>query len=221
MREIVFDTETTGLDPFSGDRVVEIGCVELINRIPTGHSFHRYLNPERDMPRAAFEVHGLSAEFLSDKPLFAEVAADFLEFIADAVMVAHNAPFDVRFLNAELEKVGGPLIDNERVMDTLALARQKFPGQQNNLDALCKRLGVDNSRRDKHGALLDSEILAEVYLELTGGRQAMFDLAEAVAAGGTPIAERQVEPARAHSATAEEEAAHAAFIAQIEDPIWS
>lgn len=221
MREIVFDTETTGLDPASGDRVVEIGCVELINRIPSGRTFHRYLNPERDMPRAAFEVHGLSSEFLADKPLFREVSADFIDFIGDAIMVAHNAPFDVRFLNAELETVGGPLIDSGRVMDTLTMARQKFPGQQNSLDALCKRLNVDNSRRENHGALLDSELLAEVYLELTGGRQAILDLAQAVAGEGVPVAERRVEPPRPHAATPEEEAAHATFIASIEGALWT
>jgi len=221
MREIVFDTETTGLDPLNGDRVVEIGCVELVNRMPTGRTFHKYINPQRDMPRAAFEVHGLSAEFLSDKPLFAEIAADFVDFIGDAVMVAHNAMFDVRFLNAELEKVGGPLIEMHRVADTLALARQKFPGAQNSLDALCKRFAIDSSRRTFHGALLDSELLAEVYLELTGGRQAMLDLVEAASGGGLPITERAVEPPRPHSGSAAEYEAHAAFIAGIEGAIWN
>lgn len=221
MREIVFDTETTGLDPKSGDRVVEIGCIELVNRMPTGRTFHKYINPQRDMPRAAFEVHGLSAEFLADKPLFSEIAVELCEFMGDAVMVAHNAPFDVRFLNAELGKCGARLIEEHRVTDTLAVARQKFPGAQNTLDALCKRFQIDSSRRTLHGALLDSELLAEVYLELTGDRQAMLDLVEAASGEGLPITERAVEPPRPHSASAAERAAHAAFIAEIEGAIWA
>jgi DNA polymerase-3 subunit epsilon len=220
MREIVFDTETTGLDPLNGDRVVEIGCVELVNRVPTGRTFHAYINPQRDMPRGAFEVHGLSAEFLSDNPLFAEVAEKFCEFIGVAEMIAHNAMFDVRFLNAELEKCGGPVIEMHRVSDTLAMARQKVPGAQNSLDALCKRFTIDTSRRTLHGALLDSELLAEVYLELTGGRQAILDLVDA-ASGGLPITERAVEPPRPHQGCDAEYAAHAAFIAGIEDAIWT
>ena len=171
MREIVLDTETTGLDPFQGHRVVEIGCVELLNRIPTGRSFHRYLNPERDMPAEAAEVHGLTAEFLKDKPVFAEIADEFLGFIGDAPLIAHNASFDIAFLNAELERVTKGLISRERIVDTLLLARRKHPGGANRLDDLCARYGIDNTRRTKHGALLDAEILVEVYLELTGGRQ--------------------------------------------------
>lgn len=221
MREIVFDTETTGLDPLNGDRVVEIGCVELVNRVPTGRTFHAYINPERDMPRGAFEVHGLSTEFLADKPIFAQIAEDFCTFIGDAVMIAHNAMFDVRFLNAELEKCGGPVIEMHRVSDTLALARQKFPGAQNSLDALCKRFAIDSSRRTLHGALLDSELLAEVYLELTGGRQVVLDLVETVSGGGLPIPQRTVEPPRPHQGSDAEYAAHAAFIAGIENAIWT
>jgi DNA polymerase-3 subunit epsilon len=221
MREIVFDTETTGLDPLNGDRVVEIGCVELVNRVPTGRTYHAYINPQRDMPRAAFEVHGLSAEFLSDKPLFAEIAEAFCEFIGDAMMIAHNAMFDMRFLNAELERCGSPIIEMHRVSDTLALARQKFPGAQNSLDALCRRFAIDSSRRTLHGALLDSELLAEVYMELTGGRQAALDLMDAASGGGLPITERAVEPPRPHRGSEAEYAAHAAFIAGIEGAVWT
>jgi DNA polymerase-3 subunit epsilon len=177
MREIVLDTETTGLDPGQGHRIVEIGCVELLNAIPTGEAFHVYINPERDMPEEAFQVHGLSASFLADKPVFAEIAADFLKFISDTKIIAHNAEFDLRFLNAELALLGIAPIAGNRVIDTLAMARHKFPGAANSLDALCTRYGIDTSQRTKHGALLDAEILAEVYAELTGGRQAdlVFD----------------------------------------------
>ena len=171
MREIVFDTETTGLDPASGDRVVEIGCLELVNRLPSGETFHVYLNPERDMPAEAEAVHGLSAAFLSDKPLFADVVDGFLAFIGDAPLIAHNADFDMKFINAELQACGRAPLTAHKVIDTLKLARQKFPGAPATLDALCRRFGVDNSGRDLHGALLDSELLAGVYLELSGGRQ--------------------------------------------------
>ncbi|TCT05956.1 DNA polymerase III subunit epsilon [Aquabacter spiritensis] len=174
MREIVLDTETTGLDPLGGDRLVEIGCVEMVNRILTGNVFHVYLNPERDMPQEAFNVHGLSAEFLSDKPKFAQTADEFLAFIADDTLVIHNAAFDIGFLNAELERSGRPVIARDRVIDTLALARRKHPGGPNSLDVLMNRYGIDSSRRVKHGALLDAELLAEVYSELLGGRQAML-----------------------------------------------
>lgn len=176
-REIVLDTETTGLDPSTGDRLVELGCVELVNSIPSGETFHRYIDPERDMPDEAFRVHGLSREFLSGKPKFADIAEDFITFIGDAKLVIHNAEFDMKFLNAELRRVNMPLLTPDRVVDTLMLARRKHPGSPNSLDALCSRYGIDNSRRTKHGALLDSEILAEVYLELTGGRQAALALA--------------------------------------------
>ncbi|MGH6813511.1 MAG: DNA polymerase III subunit epsilon [Methylocella sp.] len=172
MREIVLDSETTGLDPASGHRIVEIGCVELLNAIPTGETFHAYLDPERDIPEEAFRVHGLSAEFLADKPVFAKIAGGFLKFAGGAKIVAHNAEFDMRFLNAELALLGIAPIASDRVIDTLALARRKYPGAPNSLDALCARYGIDISRRSKHGALLDAGILAEVYAELTGGRQA-------------------------------------------------
>ena len=176
MREIVLDTETTGFDSKGDDRIVEIGCVELLNHIPSGETYHVYINPEREMPQAAFEVHGLSTEFLSDKPLFKDISDSFLEFISGSLLIIHNAPFDVGFLNAELKRVNKPFIANDRVLDTLALARRKHPGAQNSLDALCKRYKIDNSAREKHGALLDSEILALVYSELIGGHQAFLEL---------------------------------------------
>jgi DNA polymerase-3 subunit epsilon len=179
VREIVLDTETTGLDPFEGHRVVEIGALELFNRFPTGATFLRYVHPERDMPAAAFEVHGLSAEFLKDKPPFAEVADDFLAFIGDAPLIAHNAGFDIVFLNAELERSAKRLISRDRVIDTLILARRKHPAGPNRLDDLCARYAINNSHRSKHGALLDAEILAEVYVELIGARQAVLGLEEA------------------------------------------
>lgn len=179
MREIILDTETTGLDPASGDKIVEIGCVELLNSVPTGKFFHVYLDPERDVPDEAFRVHGLSREFLRGKPKFVEVVDDFVTFIADAQLVIHNAEFDIKFLNAELHSCGRKLLSRERVIDTLALARKKHPGASNSLDALCSRYKIDNSRRTKHGALLDAEILADVYIELTGGRQTVFVLQNA------------------------------------------
>jgi DNA polymerase-3 subunit epsilon len=188
MREIIFDTETTGLDPASGDRVVEIGCLELLNSIPTGQTFHVYLDPQRDMPQEAFAIHGLSREFLTGKPLFAAIANDFMNFIGDARLVAHNAEFDMRFINAELARIGIPPIPYDRVVDTLALARRRHPGATNSLDALCARYRIDNSRRTKHGALLDSEILAEVYAELCGGRQTTLILASEVS-----VVQAQVE----------------------------
>ena len=171
MREIVLDTETTGLDPASGDRIVEIACIELVNRLPTENTFHVYLNPDRDMPAAAEKVHGLSAVFLRDKQRFPEVAEAFLAFIGDAPLIIHNASFDMKFLNAELALMGRPVLDPQRAIDTLAMARKKYPGAPASLDALCRRFEVDNSGRDLHGALIDSELLAGVYLELTGGRQ--------------------------------------------------
>ncbi len=177
LREIVFDTETTGLDPRKGDRLIEIGCIELVNRIPTGKEFHRYINPERTVPAEAEAVHGLSTQFLLDKPLFAEVAQEFIDFIAGDTLVAHNAVFDVGFLNAEFERLKGPVISMSRVVDTLQLARRKHPAGPNSLDALCKRYGIDNSKRIKHGALMDSLLLAEVYVELLGERQASLVLA--------------------------------------------
>jgi DNA polymerase-3 subunit epsilon len=178
MREIVFDTETTGLDPTQGHRLIEIGCIELLNRIPTGNTFHRYINPERDIPQEAFAVHGLNAVFLQDKPLFAAVADDLLKFFGDDPLVAHNAAFDLGFLNAELARIARPQIARERLVDTLLLARRKHPGGSNRLDDLCARYKVDNSHRTKHGALLDAELLAEIYVELIGARQALLGLSE-------------------------------------------
>lgn len=180
-RKIVLDTETTGLDPSTGDRLVEIGCVELRNLLPTGETFHRYIDPERDVPMEAFRVHGLSREFLTGKPKFADIAKEFLAFIDDAELVIHNAEFDVKFIDAELKRLDLPTLDHRRVIDTLALARRKHPGAPNSLDALCARYGIDNSRRTKHGALMDAEILAEIYLELCGGRQTALELATVAA----------------------------------------
>jgi DNA polymerase III subunit epsilon len=175
-REIVLDTETTGLDPANGDRLIEVGCIEIVNRIPTGREFHRYLNPERDVHRDAVAVHGLTLDFLKDKPLFKDVADEFLEFVGDAPLVAHNASFDVAFLNAELQRLALPTLQSGRVVDTLALARRRHPAGPNSLDALCKRYGIDNSKRTKHGALMDSLLLANVYVELLGERQATLGL---------------------------------------------
>jgi DNA polymerase-3 subunit epsilon len=177
MREIVLDTETTGLNPQGGDRLIEIGCVELLNRIPTGREFHRYINPQRDVPAEAVAVHGLTADFLKDKPLFTDVAQDFLSFIAGDALVIHNAAFDIGFLNAELQRASGPEVTMDRVTCTLQLARRRHPAGPNTLDALCKRYGIDNSKRTKHGALMDSTLLAEVYIELLGVRQAALGLA--------------------------------------------
>jgi DNA polymerase III subunit epsilon len=225
LREIVLDTETTGLDPYQGHRLVEIGCIELVNRIRSGQSFHRYLNPEREMPDEAFNVHGLSTEFLRDKPLFAEVVDDLLAFIGDAPLVAHNALFDFGFLNAELERVGKALVARERLVDTLLLARRKHPAGPNSLDHLCTRYGIDNSHRTKHGALLDAEILAEVYVELIGARQAQLILVETGnATAGAQIGTFSLRPrptALAPRLSADERAAHIAFVATLGDkPIW-
>ena len=223
MREIVLDTETTGLDPNSGHRIVEIGCVETRYHITTGESFHVYINPERDMPEEAFNVHGLSEQFLSDKPVFAEVVEDLLSFIGDAPLVIHNADFDMKFLNAELKRVGRPLLDRDRAVDTVTMARRKFPGAQANLDALCRRFEIDLSRRDKHGALLDAELLADVYLQLRGGAQPGLELAgdTSRAGGASVVVERQARPPRAHAPSAEELAAHAALVESLKDPVWS
>ena len=225
MREIVLDTETTGLKPADGHRVVELGCVELLNRIPTGATFHVYLNPDRDMPAEAFAVHGLSSDFLKDKPRFAEVADDFIAFIADAPIVAHNASFDHGFLCHELKLISRPGISFERVVDTLMLARRKHAAGPYSLDALCARYGIDNSRRTKHGALLDAEILAEVYLELIGGRQATLGLADDIelpesSIDGAIVVRTRPEPLEPRVSEAEREA-HRAFIATLgENAIW-
>jgi DNA polymerase III subunit epsilon len=225
MREIVLDTETTGLDPFQGHRLVEIGCIELVNRIPSGQSFHRYLNPERDVPSEAAAIHGLSSEFLKDKPFFAEIVDDLVAFIGDAPLVAHNALFDLAFLNAELERAGKTLVQRERLVDTLLLARRKYPGAPNRLDDLCTRYGIDNSRRTKHGALLDAELLAEVYLELIGARQAQLILVDvgtsAVGAPAGPVPIRVRPTVLAVRLTADEREAHLAFVATLgEGVIW-
>jgi DNA polymerase-3 subunit epsilon len=217
MREIVFDTETTGLDPLQGDRLVEIGCIELVNGFPTGKVFHRYLNPERDMPEAAFRIHGLSADFLKDKPRFVEVAEELALFLGDeARLVAHNAIFDLGFLNAELERAGRAALSRDRLVDTLMLARRKHPGGANRLDDLCARYKVDNSRRTKHGALLDAELLAEVYVELIGARQALLGLAAAMgdlseARGALALAHIRPQPLVPRVSDADR-AAHRAFV---------
>ena len=220
MREIVVDTETTGLDPGSGHRIVEIGCVELNHHIRTGESFHAYANPERAMPDAAFRVHGLSDAFLSDKPKFEAVAGDFLAFIGDAPLVIHNAAFDLGFLNAELQRIDRPSLDSGRAIDTVGLARRRFPGARVSLDDLCRRFEIDLSGRTKHGALLDAELLAEVYLELCGGRQPDLALASAADSGSGVMVERPVRPARPHAPTASELAAHELLLDQIEKPVW-
>ena len=225
IREIILDTETTGLDPATGDRVVEIGAVELLNHLPTGRTFHVYINPERDMPKEAEAVHGLSSAFLSDKPVFAAIAQDFLDFIGDAALVIHNASFDMAFLNAELGFLRLGPIPPERVIDTLHIARQKHPGSANSLDALCRRYGIDNSKRTKHGALLDSELLAEVYLELIGGRQTALVLEATATKRATTVVAAQItfqRPAPLPSRLSEEErAAHAAFVAALGDhALW-
>ncbi len=225
MREIVLDTETTGFEPAEGHRVVEIGAVELFNHMPTGRNFHQYINPERDMPPDAFEVHGLSEEFLRDFPPFARIVDDFLGFVADARLVIHNAAFDMKFLNAELRWAGRPLLPAGIAIDTLAIARRRFPGAPASLDALCRRFGVDNSAREKHGALLDSEILAEVYLELIGGRQPDFALTVASDAGpATPTGGWRPTPRSRPlfpRLTAHEAEAHAAFVESLgEGAIW-
>ena len=227
MREIVLDTETTGLDPQQGHRLVEIGCVELVNHFPTGRTWHEYFNPGRDMPEDAFRVHGISTEFLADKPIFETLADAFLDFIGDATLIIHNAPFDMKFLNFELKLVRRPQLSMDRVIDTLVMARQKFPGGQNNLDALCRRFGIDNSNRTLHGALLDSELLAEVYIELIGGRQPDMLLEPEMAA---PQAQQKSQvqsvvterpcplPPRL---TEEERQAHAQFVAELgADALW-
>ena len=231
MREIVFDTETTGLSPQGGDRMVEIGCVEMFNRVETGRTFHSYFNPRRQMPSEAEAVHGLSDRFLSDKPDFNDVCEDLLEFIGDSPLVAHNASFDFGFLNHELGTCGRTVVCTSRMVDTLVLARQKFPGAKHSLDALCTRFGVDRSLRIKHGALIDAQLLAQVYVELTGGRQIGLTLVAelietqtdltvgAVMTGDTLVA--TIRPPRPHEPSVEELERHAAFLAAITDPIWN
>jgi len=225
MREIVFDTETTGLDPNQGDRLVEIGCIELVNRFPSGRTFHCYFNPERDMPEAAFKVHGLSVDFLKDKPLFIHKVEELIEFLGDAPLIAHNAMFDLGFLNAELERAKKIAVSRERLIDTLMLARRKHPGGSNRLDDLCVRYKIDNSKRVKHGALLDAELLAEVYVELIGARQANLGLAAVVTANIETRTVSTTVRARltplAPRVTDDERAAHRAFVATLGDEaIW-
>ena len=225
MREIIFDTETTGLDPKGGDRLVEIGCIEMVNRVETGRTFHAYFNPQRSMPAAAEAVHGLSESFLADKPLFAARAAELLEFIADSPRVAHNAGFDFGFLNAELAICGLPPVDRARMIDTVALARVRHPGAKLSLDALCSRYGIDRSHRTKHGALLDSELLCQVYVELTGGRQIGLELAaevgeEMIATITTVSRDRPARTPRPHAASEAELARHAKFLESVKSPLW-
>ena len=220
MREIVLDTETTGLSAEAGDRIVEIGCVELVNQVRTGARFQRYLDPEREMPEGAFEIHGLSTAFLRAMPIFAAICDDFLAFIGDAPLVMHNSAFDLGFVNAELERIGRPAIPEERTVDTLEIARRKFPGAQASLDALCRRFNIDSTAREKHGALLDAELLADVYLELTGGRQPGLIFASRASAKEAETPPRARREPRPHAPTAAELRAHEALLDRIEDPIW-
>ncbi len=223
MREIVLDTETTGMDPEEGHRLVEIGCVELVNHIPTGNNLHLYFNPMRDVPEEVVKVHGLTNEFLADKPLFSEKVDEFLEFIKEDALVIHNAAFDMKFLNAELKSAGMKPLTKNQVIDTLPMAREKFPGQAANLDALCRRFKIDNSNRTLHGALLDSELLAEVYLELIGGRQQGFALDSNNKANGLNMAKinRQNREKREFPIPDEDLQAHEGFVAKIKESIWS
>jgi len=229
MREIIFDTETTGFDPLSGDRLVEIGCIELVNRVPTGATYHCYYNPQRTMPAAAQAVHGLSDQFLADKPLFPDRAEELLDFLGDSNLIAHNARFDFGFLNHELGRCGRPEISLDRMVDTVAMARTAHPGAKHSLDALCTRYGIDRSHRVKHGALLDAELLAQVYIELTGGRQIGLGLAETAlsddraAADSLPVGAAASRPPRApriFNALPEEVERHRLFVKTLTDPLW-
>jgi DNA polymerase-3 subunit epsilon len=225
MREIIFDTETTGFDPKNGDRMVEIGCIEMINRVATGRTFHAYFNPQRTMPAEAEAVHGLSDAFLADKPLFAALAQDFLDFVEDSPMIAHNASFDFNFINFELQFCGHPIVGLDRMVDTVALAKVRHPGAKLSLDALCSRYGIDRSHRTRHGALLDAELLAQVYVELRGGRQIGLELLAETTEIVTEIKvlstkNRIFRQPRPHAATAEELVAHAAFLMTVDTPLW-
>ncbi|MEC7944049.1 MAG: DNA polymerase III subunit epsilon [Pseudomonadota bacterium] len=229
MRELALDTETTGLDALTGDRLVEIGCIELVNHIPTGKTYHQYINPERDMPSGAFAIHGLSEEFLRGFPVFADIADAFLEFINDDPLIIHNAKFDMGFINAELRLLNHPLLPMSRSIDTVALARRRFPGAPASLDALCRRFDIDNSSRIKHGALLDAELLAEVYLEFCGGRQPDLSLTQDkdenssiddAAAVKRLNPKKALRPPRPHTALPDELAAHDAFLAKLNDSMW-
>ncbi len=220
LREVVLDTETTGLSPAEGHRLVEVAAVELLNHVPTGRHFHSYVNPEREMPEDAFRIHGLSDPFLAEQPLFAEIVDDLLAFLEDAPLVIHNAKFDMAFLNAELTRLGREPLPSSRAVDTLSLALRRFPGAPASLDALCRRFGIDTAGRVKHGALLDSELLAAVYLQLLGGRQADLDLAMVVAGAGAGAEAAKPRPPRPHAPTAAELERHAAFIRTLDDPVW-
>ena len=224
MRHIILDTETTGFEPKSGHRLVEIGCLELKNHVPTGQVYHQYINPERDVPLEAFKVHGLSTEFLRDHPPFRAVANEFLDFIGEDPLIIHNAKFDMRFLNAELSWLDKPQLAYQRAICTLEMARSKFPGAQASLDALCRRFGIDNSNRIKHGALLDAELLAEVYIELIGGRQVGLNLTAAESQEKNSLetikTTRVTRPARPHSASEIEQTLHNQLLAKIKNPLW-
>ena len=234
MREIALDTETTGISPRDGHRIIEIGCLELMHHLPTGHKLHIYINPEREIDEGAVKVHGITSEFLADKPVFADIADEFLAFIGDDPMVIHNAPFDMGFLNAELARLDRPVLPMDRAIDTLMMARKKFPGAQANLDALCRRFEIDNSHRDLHGALVDADLLAAVYVELLGGRQPglSFDSdsqTQTVDHGVSNSIDpdpslhfdtKSMRPIRAHAPTAEELQAHAKFLEELKNPIW-
>ncbi|NKB55480.1 MAG: DNA polymerase III subunit epsilon [Alphaproteobacteria bacterium] len=223
MREIVLDTETTGLDPNSGDRVIEIGCIELINHMPTGETYQQYINPERDMPAESFRIHGLSEAFLADYPVFPEIVDGFLDFIADDKLVIHNAAFDIKFLNAELERLGFTPLPMTRAIDTVQIARTRYPGASASLDDLCRRFGVDNTSRALHGALLDSDLLASVYIDLIGAREPGFDLSARDDATVVNIADRRervARPARPHAPSAAELEAHETLVSRIDEPIW-
>lgn len=225
MREIVFDTETTGMDPAEGDKLVEIGCIELENHMPTGRTYHQYINPERDVPAEAVAVHGLTQEKLKDEPTFGEIVGDFLDFIGtNSKLIAHNAEFDMKFVNTELAQFGFPAVENKRIIDTLVMARKKFPGSPANLDALCRRFNIDNSGRTLHGALLDSELLAEVYLELLGGRQRGLDIDQdkkkEETIGVITKAERQFREPRKFDLSDKEKAAHEKMLEEMKESIW-
>lgn len=226
IREIVFDTETTGLDPLTGDKIVEIGAVELVNHIPTGKTYHQYINPERDVPEEVVKVHGLTTEYLKDFPIFADIAQEWIDFIGeDGILVAHNAPFDIKFVNYELQRIGYEIYEKDRVVDTLEIAKSKFPGQRNNLDALCKRFNIDNSARTFHGALLDAQLLAEVYLELLGGAEPTMDLSSIIKKQGVDnvfdnIKKEYREP-RLFNITEQDKENHRAFLEKnIKNSIW-
>lgn len=228
MREITLDTETTGLDPRKGDRIVEIGCIEMVDGMKTGETFHVYINPERDMPDGAFKVHGLSTEFLQDKPVFSDIAEAFLAFLSDSQLVIHNASFDLKFINAEFDRLGIPSIPKKRAVDTLEVARKKFPGSPVNLDALCKRFGIDLSSRVKHGALLDAELLALVYIELVGGKQksmvldahSVLEQSKEHPEQNAAASKKEVRKARIFALSDTEKQAHQAFVQQLKNPIW-